>query len=375
MSSRALSCAVIASLATGCIVVREPDVQEPPQERWSGQQQRRPAPRQRLRPTRDIIADGVWYQENRRYGEAIVAFREVIRREPRNDGAHAYLGLVYLNMGRYPLAGRALRTALGLNVNNAAAHFNLGLVHQRMGRHPEAAREFFYAFRLDPEHGETYYHIGVECMAIQEYRCADEALRRFVAVMRPSAESREAIADARARLWTLHAMFQPVQARAAPAVVAEDEGEEEGEGEDEDERPAPVDPAPTPAPVAPSPPGPTAAVPPPPSAPSNRGASQWDEASRHLWKILACGSDSSCTRNEIASALQAILPNVPRDVLRAAVDVVLESVPILIQEGFSRTAAKKIGLKLSENALIAKYPQHEWLIKNVEALLERVLID
>lgn len=93
---------------------------------------------------------GRYYQGQRRYDDAIRAYREVLEAEPDHADAHNALGVIYANQRRYELAEWEIRTALRLRPDAAYVHNNLGYALLLQGRFAEAVSAFGKALFLEP---------------------------------------------------------------------------------------------------------------------------------------------------------------------------------------------------------------------------------
>lgn len=93
---------------------------------------------------------GRYYQGQRRYEDAIRAYREVLEAQPDHADAHNALGVIYANQGRYELAEWEIRTALRLQPDAAYIHNNLGYALLLQGRFAEAVSAFGKALFLEP---------------------------------------------------------------------------------------------------------------------------------------------------------------------------------------------------------------------------------
>ena len=93
---------------------------------------------------------GRYYQGQTRYVEAVQAYREALRLNPRLADAHNGLGVSYAEQGRYSEAVEALRTAVELDPNAAHLHSNLGYALLLIGSDEEALHALDHAQSLDP---------------------------------------------------------------------------------------------------------------------------------------------------------------------------------------------------------------------------------
>jgi cytochrome c-type biogenesis protein CcmH/NrfG len=83
--------------------------------------------------------------------DAIIAYGEALRLEPRDYRIRHALGLLHRRTGNLAAAAAALREALRIEPRHTASAVRLGEVLLDQGRSAEAADSFRYALRLNPE--------------------------------------------------------------------------------------------------------------------------------------------------------------------------------------------------------------------------------
>jgi Flp pilus assembly protein TadD len=77
-----------------------------------------------------------------RAGESFAELVAALLIDPSDSGAHAGIGQIYLNAGRYDEAVLALRRAVALSADHTEARYALATALMRLGNTEEAAREF-----------------------------------------------------------------------------------------------------------------------------------------------------------------------------------------------------------------------------------------
>lgn len=82
------------------------------------------------------------YIEQGKVQESIRLLEEVLKEEPRHDGARNLLGLVYWSIGKMPEARSEFERALEINPYQSDARVNLGVVLSEQGDYPRADAEF-----------------------------------------------------------------------------------------------------------------------------------------------------------------------------------------------------------------------------------------
>ena len=97
------------------------------------------------------VATGTQFLDRGKVEEARAAYREAVALMPDYAEAHANLGLVHMLTG--DLEGAASRQLEGIRLKPqlAEAHYNLGNVYSRQGRYAEAVLSYREAIRLKPE--------------------------------------------------------------------------------------------------------------------------------------------------------------------------------------------------------------------------------
>lgn len=124
--------------------------------------------RKRFKISADSIAKGVYlrtlddigvrieFLENRgeillrqrKYKDALAAFRKVIKIDPNNYVAHFNIGIISGKQGKYKEAMDAYDKVIAVNPKLAAAHNNRGLELERLGRYRQALKSLQKAYRL-----------------------------------------------------------------------------------------------------------------------------------------------------------------------------------------------------------------------------------
>src|SRR5437016_1236660 len=98
--------------------------------------------------------------DDRKYPEAIDAYKLAIRLDPNYAPAFGGLGDAYLNSGNSQQAETAYKEQVRLAPSDAQAQFDLGYFYNALGRHGEAFAPLVKATSLDPNFAEAFYGIG-----------------------------------------------------------------------------------------------------------------------------------------------------------------------------------------------------------------------
>lgn len=144
-----IALAVVCALSVaGCAIS--------PQERASQPPALQPA----LVANQGITAQGMYrlgryFEGQARYGQAIAAYREALRRDPLLVEAYTGLGLALAAQQRYHEAIRQFQAAVVLAPHAAYLHNNLGYAYLLSGADQEALKALEEARRLDPGHEKS----------------------------------------------------------------------------------------------------------------------------------------------------------------------------------------------------------------------------
>ena len=98
---------------------------------------------------------GRYYHGQRRYAQAIDAYREALALEPDRLDAGMALGVAYAEQGDLSRASEQLEHAAALHPQSADVHNNLGFARHLAGDYPAAAQAYKQALRLDGRHAKA----------------------------------------------------------------------------------------------------------------------------------------------------------------------------------------------------------------------------
>ena len=102
---------------------------------------------------------GCVYNNLGRYTEAVDAFRQAIKIDPRNIEAYCNLGTVYGQLGRYTEAIDTLRQAAQLRPDFAEVHYGLCVAYLMSGDKNSAVKEHEILKTLDPQKANTLLNL------------------------------------------------------------------------------------------------------------------------------------------------------------------------------------------------------------------------
>lgn len=112
-------------------------------------------------PSASSLMDlGTNYFTQKKFAEAIKAFEQVVRMEPKNARAQYGIGAAYEEMAQYDKAIPSLREAVRLDSSNASQWYDLGECLYETGQYPAAAQALEKAADLQPNDSATDYWLG-----------------------------------------------------------------------------------------------------------------------------------------------------------------------------------------------------------------------
>ncbi len=139
---------------------------------------------------------GVAAMREENFAEAVRAFQEVIRLDPRNTAVRNQLGILLAQEGRGEEAKAHFEKGLQLGSRNSESTYNYGLLMMQQGNTREAQVQFEAALKANPENEGAHNALGVLLTEEKRYEDArrhfDEAIR--IAPRRPEAEFNKGLA-------------------------------------------------------------------------------------------------------------------------------------------------------------------------------------
>jgi tetratricopeptide (TPR) repeat protein len=102
------------------------------------------------------------------YLDAIDYFQAALNKEPRNAVVANKLGLSYLAIQKYVLAGKCFRNASRIDRNYAEAYNNLGAIYYFQKSYGKAINQYEAAIKLRPDSATFYGNMGAAYFAKKE---------------------------------------------------------------------------------------------------------------------------------------------------------------------------------------------------------------
>ena len=138
--------------------------------------------------------------DDKKYPEAIDAYKLAIRLDPNYAPAFGGLGDAYLNSGNSQQAEVAYKEQVRLSPSDAQAQFDLGYFYNAMGRHGEAFAPLVKATSLDPNFAEAFYGIGYAYLRGTEFEKSIGYLRSAIRLKPDYGEAYYGLGQAYAKL-------------------------------------------------------------------------------------------------------------------------------------------------------------------------------
>jgi tetratricopeptide (TPR) repeat protein len=131
---------------------------------------------------------GVHYILKGEYDHALKIFKEIVREEPHNARAWAFLGTAHAHLGQGAEAEGALSRAVGLGPQDAEAWFHLGVARSLRGEWSDAASAYRHAVALAPDDLVAWHRLGVALAESGEESSATAAFERALVLSRETGE-------------------------------------------------------------------------------------------------------------------------------------------------------------------------------------------
>jgi len=138
--------------------------------------------------------------DDKKYPEAIDAYKLAIRLDPNYAPAFGGLGDAYFNSGNSQQAEVAYKEQVRLSPGDAQAQFDLGYFYNAMGRHGEAFAPLVKATSLDPNFAEAFYGIGYAYLRGTEFEKSIGYLRSAIRLKSDYGEAYYGLGQAYAKL-------------------------------------------------------------------------------------------------------------------------------------------------------------------------------
>jgi tetratricopeptide (TPR) repeat protein len=138
---------------------------------------------------------GEAWRNSGRVEEAVPAYREAIRRDPRMVAAQQNLGVALRRAGQVEEAVETLRRATQLAPDRAAVWHELGLAYRAQGRMGEAAKAIEKAIILDSDLPEPHSNLGIVLLSSGDPGRAEAAFREAIRIQPDYADAHGNLAN------------------------------------------------------------------------------------------------------------------------------------------------------------------------------------
>jgi tetratricopeptide (TPR) repeat protein len=135
---------------------------------------------------------GLALEQEERFEEAALAYREALARRPGSPEAHFNLGNALRALGELDEAEERLLTATALDPHMAAAWYNLADLQEERGRLDDAIASLSAALRAWPDFPDAHYNMAVFCEMAGRLERAAEHWRAYLRLDPASAWGRTA---------------------------------------------------------------------------------------------------------------------------------------------------------------------------------------
>lgn len=157
--------------------------------------------RQKQKSAEEFLRKGYQLHQQGRQDLATVAYKEVLKYQPRNFDALHLLGIVALQMQDIPNAVAWISKAVAIHPEDIQAHSNLGVALQAAGRPLDALANFERAVQLQPAYAEGHYNRG---KILRELNRLEESLKSYDAAIKAKPDYLEALNNRSEVLLALH---------------------------------------------------------------------------------------------------------------------------------------------------------------------------
>jgi Tfp pilus assembly protein PilF len=147
----------------------------------------------------DAVEEATELLHEERYHEALVALREVLRKDPQNPYAFYFLGVALYESGELEASRDAYRACLKLAPQHLGARVALCHVLRAFGDLRESIREGMAALSQSPGDPDALHAVGLAYLA----RGDDAAARRYLEAFLATKPEFEVATEVRATLATL----------------------------------------------------------------------------------------------------------------------------------------------------------------------------
>jgi len=163
-------------------------------------QRRGKAPRKSESRAAGLVDEADKMAEDKKWTEAIDAYKLAIRLDPAYAPAYGGLGDAYFNGGNWEQALVAYKEQVRLAPNDAQAQYDLGYFYNAAGRHGEAFAPLVKATSLDPTLADAFYGIGYAYLRGADFEKSISFLKSAIRLKPDYAEAYYGLGQAYAKM-------------------------------------------------------------------------------------------------------------------------------------------------------------------------------
>jgi tetratricopeptide (TPR) repeat protein len=163
-------------------------------------QRRNKAPRKSESRAAGLVDEADKMAEDKKWPEAIDAYKLAIRLDPTYAPAYGGLGDAYFNGGNWEQALVAYKEQVRLAPSDAQAQYDLGYFYNAAGRHGEAFAPLVKATSLDPTFAEAFYGIGYAYLRGSDFEKSTSFLKSAIRLKPDYAEAYYGLGQAYAKM-------------------------------------------------------------------------------------------------------------------------------------------------------------------------------
>lgn len=145
-----------------------------------------------------LFAQAVQFHGEGKLPQALQAYEQVLRHDPRHFDALHNTGIAAFQSGSFETAASFIRSALAIDPGHAAAHNNLGNALREMQLMEEALRSYDRALALAGDDANTHFNRAV---TLQSLMRVDEALQAYDLALECDANDDQAWNQRATLLW------------------------------------------------------------------------------------------------------------------------------------------------------------------------------
>jgi len=128
--------------------------------------------------TDDMFERALRHHKNGELAEAACLYNEILASQPDHIHAMHYLGVVYIQSGRFDLAISLIERVVHLAPDDPHAFYNLGIAYQQSGIFDKAMNAYEKTISLDPENADAYVNLGIIQKDLARLDDAEVCLRK-----------------------------------------------------------------------------------------------------------------------------------------------------------------------------------------------------